>query len=148
MKVLALTLFCLLLAGNEAKRFDKCELAKRMKQEGLDGYHGISLADWVCTAFHESRFDTSAVGPPDSDGNRDYGIFQISSRWWCDNGHRPTANVCETSCNAFLNDDITDDIKCAKRIVLDHQGMGFAWRSFTEGYQCLAATMTLFHLHS
>uniref|UniRef100_A0A670KAF6 Glycosyl hydrolases family 22 (GH22) domain-containing protein n=2 Tax=Podarcis muralis TaxID=64176 RepID=A0A670KAF6_PODMU len=135
MKVLALTLFCLLLAGNEAKRFDKCELAKRMKQEGLDGYHGISLADWVCTAFHESRFDTSAVGPPDSDGNRDYGIFQISSRWWCDNGHRPTANVCETSCNAFLNDDITDDIKCAKRIVLDHQGMGawVAWKEHCKG---------------
>nr|XP_028606918.1 lysozyme C, milk isozyme-like [Podarcis muralis] len=89
----------------------------------------------VCTAFHESRFDTSAVGPPDSNGNRDYGIFQISSRWWCDNGHRPTANVCETSCNAFLNDDITDDIKCAKRIVLDHQGMGawVAWKEHCKG---------------
>ncbi|CAI5789479.1 lysozyme C, milk isozyme-like [Podarcis lilfordi] len=131
MKVLVLTLFCLLLAENEAKRFDKCELAKSLKQKGLDGYHGISLADWVCTAFYESRFDTSAVGPPDSHGNRDYGIFQISSRWWCDNGHRPTENVCKTSCNAFLNDDITDDIKCAKMIVLDPNGMG-AWVSWRE----------------
>ncbi|XP_034956562.1 lysozyme C-3 [Zootoca vivipara] len=135
MKVLALTLFCLLLAGNEAKVYERCELAARLKQGGMDGYHRVSLANWLCAAYHESRFNTRAVGPPNSDGSRDYGIFQINSRWWCDNGHRPTANGCRSSCNAFLNDDITNDINCVKRIVRDPQGMNawVAWRTYCKG---------------
>ncbi|XP_061470330.1 uncharacterized protein LOC133379316 isoform X3 [Rhineura floridana] len=127
MKVLALTLLCLLIAVNEARVFEKCELARTLKQKGMDGYRGISLANWICTAYYESRFNTAAVGPPNSDGSRDYGIFQINSRWWCDNGRRPTANGCKSSCSAFLRDDITNSIECAKRIVRDPQGMN-AWR--------------------
>ncbi|XP_033019115.1 lysozyme C, milk isozyme-like [Lacerta agilis] len=135
MKVLALTLFCFLLAGNEAKVFGRCELAARLKRAGMDGYRGVSLANWICTAYHQSSFNTRLVGPQTSSGNREYGIFQISSRWWCDNGHGSTANGCGISCSAFLNDDITDDINCAKRIVRDPNGMNawYAWKKFCKG---------------
>uniref|UniRef100_A0A8D0KJ07 Glycosyl hydrolases family 22 (GH22) domain-containing protein n=1 Tax=Salvator merianae TaxID=96440 RepID=A0A8D0KJ07_SALMN len=135
MKVLCLVLLCFLIAGNEAKVYERCELAAALKRGGLDRYHGYSLGNWVCMAYHESRYNTRAVGPPNSDGSRDYGIFQINSRWWCDNGRRPTANGCRKPCSAFTTDNISDDIECAKRIVRDPQGMNawVAWSRYCKG---------------
>ncbi|XP_061477679.1 lysozyme C-3-like [Rhineura floridana] len=135
MKVLGLTLFCLLIVVNAARIMKRCELARICKQRGLDRYRGYSLGNWICMAFHESRYNTRAVGRPNKDGSRDYGIFQINSRWWCDNGRRPTANGCKSSCFAFLRDDITNSIECAKRIVRDPQGMNawVAWRKHCKG---------------
>ncbi|XP_054859657.1 lysozyme C, milk isozyme-like [Eublepharis macularius] len=135
MKVLSLALLFVLVAVNEARVFERCEAARTFKQHGLDGYEGYSLGNWVCLSYYESRFNTQAVGPPNSDGSRDYGIFQINSHWWCSNGQGPTANGCHTSCNSFLNDDITNDIECAKRIVRDPNKMGawVAWRNHCKG---------------
>ncbi|XP_062975630.1 lysozyme C-1-like [Elgaria multicarinata webbii] len=135
MKVLVLTLLCVLIAANEAKEFERCELAKDLKEHGMDGYHGISLDNWVCMAKHESDYNTAAVGPPNSDSSRDYGIFQINSRYWCSNGQGPSANGCGKPCSAFTTDDITDDIECAKKVVRDPQGMDawVAWRNHCKG---------------
>uniref|UniRef100_A0A8D0BK00 Glycosyl hydrolases family 22 (GH22) domain-containing protein n=1 Tax=Salvator merianae TaxID=96440 RepID=A0A8D0BK00_SALMN len=135
MKVLCLVLLCILIAGNEAKVFERCELATVLKRGGLDGYRGYSLGNWVCMAYHESRYDSRAVGPPNWDGSRDYGIFQINSRWWCDNGQQPTANGCGKPCSAFTTDNISEDIVCAKRIVQDPQGMDawVAWKKYCKG---------------
>uniref|UniRef100_A0A6J0SD43 Lysozyme C, milk isozyme-like n=1 Tax=Pogona vitticeps TaxID=103695 RepID=A0A6J0SD43_9SAUR len=124
--LLAVTLLCLLVAVNEAKEFQKCELASILNQHGMDGYYGYSLGNWICMAYHESRFNSKAVGPPNSDGSQDYGIFQLNSRWWCSNEQGTTANGCTSSCNAFIDDDITDDINCAKRVVQDPNRMD-AW---------------------
>lgn len=69
-----------------------------------------------------------------------YGIFQLSDRIFCDSGENPTENLCKTRCSgecgtgtqdsgppwwtwagltqasgvsaAFIDDDITDDIRC------------------------------------
>nr|XP_056711996.1 lysozyme C, milk isozyme-like [Euleptes europaea] len=136
MKVQAFAaLLFLLIAVNEAVVFEKCELARRLKNAGMSGYYGYSLGDWICMAYHESRFNTAAVGPPNSDGSRDYGIFQINSRWWCSNGQGRTANGCHTSCNNFLTNDISDDIECAKRVVRDPNRMNawVAWRNNCKG---------------
>uniref|UniRef100_A0A8C6X4T1 Glycosyl hydrolases family 22 (GH22) domain-containing protein n=1 Tax=Naja naja TaxID=35670 RepID=A0A8C6X4T1_NAJNA len=132
---LALTFLFLLIAVNEAKVFTKCELASILKGKGMDGYHGYSLGNWICMAYHESRYNSRAVGPRNSDGSRDYGIFQINSRYWCKNNQGPTANGCNKPCSAFTNDDIKDDIECAKRIVRDPQKMGawVAWRNHCKG---------------
>ncbi|XP_003225844.1 lysozyme C, milk isozyme [Anolis carolinensis] len=135
MKVLAFVLLCLFIAVSEAKVYEKCELAKILKISKMDVSSGYSLDNWVCLAYHESRFDSKAVGPPNWDGSRDYGIFQINSRWWCSNGEGTTANGCKTSCSAFTTDDITDDITCAKRIVRDPNGIRawVAWVNHCEG---------------
>uniref|UniRef100_A0ABM5FPR7 Lysozyme C, milk isozyme-like n=1 Tax=Pogona vitticeps TaxID=103695 RepID=A0ABM5FPR7_9SAUR len=129
--LLAISLLCLLVAVNEAKKYERCELASTLNKNGMKGYYGYSLGDWLCLAYHESGFNTRAVGPPNSDGSRDYGVFQINSRWWCSNGQGRTANGCRSSCNAFINDDITDDIRCAKRIVQDPQRMN-AWVAWVK----------------
>uniref|UniRef100_A0A8D0KKI5 Glycosyl hydrolases family 22 (GH22) domain-containing protein n=1 Tax=Salvator merianae TaxID=96440 RepID=A0A8D0KKI5_SALMN len=132
---LVLTLVCLLIAVTEAKVFERCELARTLKRLGLSGYRGHALGNWICLAYYESRYNTRAVGPPNWDGSRDYGIFQINSRWWCDNGRRPTANGCRKPCSAFINDNIADDVECAKRIVRDPQGLNawVAWRNHCKG---------------
>ncbi|XP_070791153.1 lysozyme C, milk isozyme-like [Pituophis catenifer annectens] len=135
MKALVLTLLFLLIAANEAKVYSKCELAFRLKQGGMDGYYGFSLNDWVCMAFHESSFDTRAEGRPNRNYSRDYGIFQINSRWWYNNYQARTVNGCNKPCSAFTNDDITDDIVCAKRIVRDPQRMNawVGWKNECKG---------------
>ncbi|KAM3848168.1 lysozyme C, milk isozyme-like [Vipera latastei] len=126
MKALVYTLLFLFIAGSETKVYSRCELARRLKQSGMDGYVGVSLGNWVCMAYHESHYDTKAVSPINDNGSRDYGIFQINSRYWCNNNQGRTANGCNKPCSAFTDDDITDDIACAKRVVRDPNGMT-AW---------------------
>lgn len=45
-----------------------------------------------------------------------YGIFQLSDRVMCQSGSAPSLNLCQTDCQAFLDDDIADDIACAEEI--------------------------------
>ncbi|XP_032068107.1 lysozyme C, milk isozyme-like [Thamnophis elegans] len=135
MKALILTLLFLFIAANEAKVYTKCELASILKRNGMDGYYGYSLGNWICLAYYETNYNSGLVGEPNWDGSRNYGIFQINSRWWCNNYQGHTANHCKKSCSAFTNDDITDDIACAKRIVREPQGMDawFAWKNHCKG---------------
>ncbi|XP_034544246.1 uncharacterized protein LOC117816187 [Notolabrus celidotus] len=44
-----------------------------------------------------------------------YGVFQLSDGYFCDSGHRWSRNKCNTTCSAFTDDDITDDIGCLVR---------------------------------
>ncbi|XP_035515199.1 300 kDa antigen AG231 [Morone saxatilis] len=41
-----------------------------------------------------------------------YGLFQLTDSYFCNSGYRWSKNVCGTSCDAFTNDDITDDVEC------------------------------------
>ncbi|KAM9456631.1 lysozyme C-like [Clarias gariepinus] len=117
MKVLV---FFLLLAGVSAKKYDQCKLAKDLKAAGMDGFNGVTLAQWVCLAKYVSDFNTNKV-VVDIDGSTDFGIFQISNRWWCTDGKFKSANGCKLSCSELIKDDITKSIACAKTI-LKEQG--------------------------
>ncbi|KAK9407478.1 lysozyme C milk isozyme-like [Crotalus adamanteus] len=133
MKALVLALLFLFIAVIEAKQYSRCEFARLLKRSLMDGYHGYSLGNWICMAYHESGFKTHAVNINDN-GSRDYGIFQINSRYWCNNNQGRTKNGCRKPCSDFLNDDITDDIACAKKIVHDKQKMN-AWRGWQKHCQ-------------
>ncbi|CAJ0965852.1 unnamed protein product [Ranitomeya imitator] len=81
------------------KKFEKCELAKDMKNKGLDGFKGYSLPNWVCTAFYESSFNTASTNFNPGDNSTDYGILQINSRWWCNDFKTPRShNACNINC--------------------------------------------------
>ncbi|XP_032372780.1 conserved oligomeric Golgi complex subunit 8 isoform X2 [Etheostoma spectabile] len=41
-----------------------------------------------------------------------YGIFQLSDETFCNSGYRSSRNKCNTTCDAFIDDDISDDIRC------------------------------------
>lgn len=106
-----------------ARVYERCELARELRDK-----HQISQAHvpiWVCIAQHESNYNTSAVNWDSGD----HGLFQISNLFWCSppgNGH-----ACGLSCASLEDDNIEDDIACAKRIHREHtrlSGDGFnAW---------------------
>ncbi|XP_048876927.1 lysozyme C II-like isoform X3 [Brienomyrus brachyistius] len=124
-----------LLVTASAKIFERCELARKLKASGLDGYRGYSLPNWVCLVKWESKYNTSAINR-NSDGSTDYGIFQINSRYWCNDSKTPRAkNGCGIICNQLLTDNIDVAIKCAKRVVSDPKGMAawVAWRNNCRG---------------
>uniref|UniRef100_A0A8D2KWP0 Glycosyl hydrolases family 22 (GH22) domain-containing protein n=1 Tax=Varanus komodoensis TaxID=61221 RepID=A0A8D2KWP0_VARKO len=103
--------------ASEARIIPRCELAKTLKEHGLDGFKGYTLKDWLCMVFFESNFNTR---PPMTRGTRrqgNYGIFRFSNRYWCSDGKQRSRNVCNIACQKFLDDDITDDIECAKKVV-------------------------------
>ncbi|CAO2581729.1 Lysozyme C-1 [Lemmus lemmus] len=132
MKALLVLGFLLLSVSVQAKVYERCEFARILKRNGMDGYKGVSLADWVCLAQHESNFNTKATNYNPGGRSTDYGIFQINSRYWCNDGKTPKAvNACGISCSVLLKDDITQAIKCAKRVVRDPQGIKawVAWRN-------------------
>ncbi|XP_048876922.1 lysozyme C II-like isoform X2 [Brienomyrus brachyistius] len=124
-----------LLVTASAKIFERCELARKLKASGLDGYRGYSLPNWVCLSSWESSYNTAATNQ-NSDGSTDYGIFQINSRWWCNDFKTPRAkNACGINCSQLLTDNIDVAIKCAKRVVSDPNGMAawVAWRNRCQG---------------
>ncbi|BES99896.1 lysozyme [Nesidiocoris tenuis] len=122
------------LVPGDSKVFGICELSQVLHYQ-LD----VPLADlpmWLCIAYYESNYNTSAVGPL----AEDFGLFQISKLFWCDpRGNVENAgkvksappNVCGLKCDRLLDDDISDDVACARTVFQEHQnfeGDGFkAW---------------------
>ncbi|XP_019517771.1 PREDICTED: lysozyme C, milk isozyme-like [Hipposideros armiger] len=129
--ILIIPILSCFFAAYNAKVFSKCELARKLKAHGMDGFYDYSLANWVCMAEHESGFNTEAFNGKNSDGTSDYGIFQINNKWWCKDNTRSSKNACNIMCNKFRDDDINDDILCAKRVVKDPNRMS-AWRGWED----------------
>uniref|UniRef100_A0A8C5LYQ4 Glycosyl hydrolases family 22 (GH22) domain-containing protein n=1 Tax=Leptobrachium leishanense TaxID=445787 RepID=A0A8C5LYQ4_9ANUR len=142
MKVMVfLPLLISLMASAQGKVYSRCELLRIIKATGLAGYRGYSAADWLCLAKHESNYNTNAVN--NNGPSRDYGIFQINSKWWCNDGKTSgSKNACHMSCSSLLNDNIYDDIECAKRVVRDPSGISawVAWRKYCKGRNLSAYT--------
>ncbi|XP_059106982.1 sperm acrosome-associated protein 5 [Peromyscus eremicus] len=124
------TLANLMVATVDAKIYERCELARKLEKAGLNGFRGYTVGDWLCVAHYESGFDTSFVDR-NPDGSSEYGIFQLNSAWWCNNGVTSTQNLCHMNCNDLLNNHITDDIACAKHVVSLHKSMD-AWDSWSR----------------
>ena len=54
----------------------------------------------VCLARWESNYNTRATNYNRGDKSTDYGIFQLNSRWWCNDGKTPKAvNACRIPCS-------------------------------------------------
>ena len=92
-----LTIFLVAIAifGCNAKRYEECELAIELVQHG---FAKSSLKDWICLIKSESSMDTRAMNPTNSDGSRDYGLFQINDRYWCQTSGTPSSNICGFDC--------------------------------------------------
>ncbi|KAM9323051.1 lysozyme C-like [Pholidichthys leucotaenia] len=127
--------FLILLAVANAKIFQRCEWALELKNRGLDGFSGVSLANWVCLTRWESDYNTKAINH-NTDGSTDYGIFQINSRYWCHDTTTPghTYNECNINCSELQSDDVTASVNCAKRIVRQ-QGISawYGWLNNCKG---------------
>lgn len=111
-----------------SKVFQRCELVHELSKKK----HRIlehDVGTWVCIARHESQFNTSAIGHLNADLSGDHGLFQISDQYWC--SPPGVGMACGLNCDQLEDDDITDDVICARRIYRAHKrrtGDGFtAW---------------------
>ncbi|XP_043440777.1 Golgi SNAP receptor complex member 2 isoform X4 [Prionailurus bengalensis] len=100
MRTLLMSLVSCLVAINEAKLISRCDLARVLHKEDLDGFEGYSLSDWLCLAFVESNFNLSKVNE-NADGSFDYGIFQINSHYWCNDYKSHSENICREDCKGL-----------------------------------------------
>ncbi|OBS72347.1 hypothetical protein A6R68_13074, partial [Neotoma lepida] len=96
--IVVVTLATLMVAIVDAKIYGCCELARKLEKAGLNGFRGYTVGDSLCVAHFESGFDTSFVDH-NPDGSSEYGIFQLNSALWCNNGVTPTQNLCRINCN-------------------------------------------------
>ncbi|XP_042309917.1 lysozyme C-like [Sceloporus undulatus] len=123
-------LAALAMPSAEGKKIERCKLARELKRHGFNGFLRSTVADWVCLVAHESNYNTSAI--KDKGHSHNYGLFQINSKEWCDDGKTSGAqNACHIKCSKFLNDDIEDDSKCVKKIALKAHGLS-AWPGWKE----------------
>ncbi|XP_004778979.1 alpha-lactalbumin [Mustela lutreola] len=121
MSFISLLLVGIMFPAIQAKQFTKCELSQVLKD--MDGFGGIALPEWICTIFHTSGYDTQTI--VNNNGSTEYGLFQINNKVWCkDNKILQSRNICNISCDKFLDDDLTDDMTCAKKI-LNKEGIDY-----------------------
>ncbi|XP_001963772.2 lysozyme [Drosophila ananassae] len=93
-----------------AKRFLRCELARKLLEQ--HGFERSLLSNWICLLEHESELDTSRT-TTNPNGSRNYGLFQINSRF-CQEGRK--GGTCNVKCEDLLDDNLRDAAACAKRI--------------------------------
>lgn len=127
---LGIWLCILLLSPMLGLRMEPCELAGQLYILDIPK---AELPLWLCIADFESRFNTHVVGQANSDGSKDYGLFQISDRFWC----APPVetpyyafNGCNINCTELLSDDITTAVRCAR--LIRHQQGWTAWSVYEE----------------
>uniref|UniRef100_D3TQJ6 lysozyme n=1 Tax=Glossina morsitans morsitans TaxID=37546 RepID=D3TQJ6_GLOMM len=133
---LCITKSCLV----ESKKYMRCELSKELVER-----YQISktfLSNWICLIEHESERDTKKLTTL-TNGSNKIGLFQISSKE-CRSGHKieecdvQKHPCCKMSCTDFLNDDISDDVECAKRI-FEQKGFQYwnGWSTYCRNQQNL-----------
>ncbi|XP_056090302.1 lysozyme C, milk isozyme-like [Rhinichthys klamathensis goyatoka] len=131
----ALALVLLVSSATEGRILRKCELKAQLEAARIQVTEAMGdkmtvddlIARLVCKA-NASGFNTSfvkAIGPKPKENKplinihslQLYGVFQLSDQLACDSGMMPSLNVCEMSCSALIDDDVTDDIACLKTMI-------------------------------
>ncbi|KAL1281756.1 hypothetical protein QQF64_000559 [Cirrhinus molitorella] len=142
--LVALALVFLVSSVTQGRIISKCELKEKVEAAQIEVIRAMGdkmtpnelTARLVClagaTGFNTSFVKTIPAKPKESkpfNANsvklnaasrlawRMYGVFQLSDQLACDSGMTPSVNFCNTSCTAFTDDDITDDIACLSSII-------------------------------
>ncbi|XP_063815919.1 lysozyme C-like [Pseudophryne corroboree] len=125
MKVFAVLLLAAI--ANTSLAIERCALVIALQNSDVIGIKGYTLEDYVCMAHHASNYNHTL-----NISASEYGIFQINSYWWCNDGCTyGRKNLCGIRCTDLLNTDLSDDIRCLKRIVKDPNGLD-AWKTYTK----------------
>nr|AFI81522.1 c-1 lysozyme [Periplaneta americana] len=112
---------------SQAKQFTDCEFIAELKKHGFK-----DLQNWLCLAKSESGLRSHVVGGPNRNKSFDYGIFQINNKYWCGEGKR--GGDCNLNCADLKNDNIGDDIECARKIQRRHGFKGwYGWQKKCQG---------------
>lgn len=119
----ALAQFFIICVPILARILNRCELVHEMLKLGVPP---DELATWACIAKYESKFNTSAIGRLNGNWSNDWGIFQISDRYWCvSSPTRRSDNRCNVQCQRLLGNRLDESVRCAQ-LVKRRQGW-MAW---------------------
>ncbi|RVE51865.1 hypothetical protein evm_003485 [Chilo suppressalis] len=110
----------------EAKTFTRCGLVQELRRKN---FPESDMRNWVCLIEHESGRRTDIIGPPNRDGSRDHGLFQINDHLWCNDSNVPGKD-CHATCAELRTDDITKACSCAM-IIFRRQGF-YAWYGWID----------------
>ncbi|XP_045534717.1 lysozyme-like [Papilio machaon] len=110
----------------EARQFSRCELVRQLRNHR---FPANKLRQWVCLIENHSGGRTDLISRANRSGYREYGLFQLSDRFWCNKSDLPGKD-CNVTCADLLTDDITKAAKCAKKVYKRH---GFtAWYGWSK----------------
>ncbi|XP_076625064.1 lysozyme-like [Colletes latitarsis] len=99
-----------------ARILSDCEAMHELQRAGISRTY---ISTWICLMQNESGMNTQLVTGPKRASSYSFGIFQINSAKWCSRGH--SGGICNKRCEDFADDNIQDDIVCAKTI-MDREG--------------------------
>ncbi|XP_039479976.1 lysozyme c-1 isoform X1 [Drosophila santomea] len=141
------TVLILLQLGIEqvvSKKYQRCELTRVLVQNY--NFDKTFLSNWICLVEHESNLDTTKVTRKGNE-SKNYGLFQINSKDYCSEGRK--GGQCKMKCEDFSNDDISDDIACA-RMIQKQEGFKYwkGWDRFCRNPQNLPNLGVACHLRS
>ena len=95
----------------QAKVLTQCEAVQELQKGGVPR---TFISNYVCLMENESGLDTRKITGPKTASSYSYGVFQINSAKWCARGR--VGGLCNKRCEDFADDNIQDDIICAKKI--------------------------------
>ncbi|CAH1994919.1 unnamed protein product [Acanthoscelides obtectus] len=128
---LCFAVLCAALA--EGKVYTKCGLTQELLKKG---FSRSLVGNWVCLIESESGKDTSKQVTK-ANGSKSLGLFQINSKEWCQFG--TPGGKCRMKCEDLVNEDITDDSACARKVERD---LGFRnWEGWVRS--CYLRTLPL-----
>ncbi|KAM4622989.1 lysozyme C II-like [Discoglossus pictus] len=110
---------------------DRCRVVEALRYGGVVGIKGYTLEDYLCLVHYGSYYDSYLNISPS-----EYGVFQINSYWWCDDGRTVgRKNLCGIRCSHLLGNYLVDDVRCLQRVVRDPNGLGAwsQWRNNCKG---------------
>lgn len=118
------------------KTYKRCELIHELIETyNFEEEHAAKVS---CIA-ERAQFETERIiyhpdifkGEVIDDPEPIYGIFQISSKYWC--AEVGVGGICNVNCNDLTDDDITDDVACLKKILFNFDG--FSLRPWTVEFE-------------
>ncbi|EDX07949.1 lysozyme c-1 [Drosophila simulans] len=117
----------------ESKKYQRCELTRVLVENY--NFDKTFISNWICLVEHESYLDTTKVTKKENE-SKNYGLFQINSKDYCTEGRK--GGRCNMKCEDFSNDDISDDIACA-RMIQEREGFKYwkGWDRFCRNPQNL-----------
>lgn len=130
-------------AIDQGRAYESCELARELRYR-----HNVpndQIADFVCIALYSSNLATSAKG------QNSYGLFQISSDYWCSDNGVP-GKQCNIECSKFEDSDITGEFTTVNTIASHflslihmsiHHLLPFLWH-----FQWMFQTQTIINAHA
>ena len=101
----------------------ECSVAGYLRKAG---FPESTIGTMVCISKYESSWSCSATND-NTDGSRDYGLFEINSYYWCSGGPNSKYDECNASCSSLM--DCQKNTNCAYKVYRE-QGYN-AW----YGYQ-------------